>query len=557
LQNTPSRAPEGKSRISPGFPNYTAVCFIIISIVLSPARGFAVSSAYIDCRTATVTVVSDDPLSRQDKGRFTAGDGAGRKILYGYPGAPWSSFTTLNIEAPVNTLTVYGSSAGAWQVNPYDTFDENGNSMNTSTWAYSGIHVRQDLSIIKNPDTQSRYDTIRIRYAVENRNTFTAQVGLRIMLDTQANGNDASPVYTSSSGLVSQEEKFTGAAVPDYWYTQDDPVSPTVIAEGYLNSAGATTPDMLIIGQWDYMNEGVNIWDYEVHAQAITDSAVAVFYDPALIAAETTDTIIAYFGIADMSGANLSISKDANVASANYGDTISYNIVYSDNSAYSLTSLSIWDTLPWNSGFVDASPGYTLSGSVLSWSLPDLPNSSNAYSLWVRVKASPQGESLTNTAYGAYTDTHWNTRQIRHSGEVNVALPSFTPTQTFTSSPTFTITPTMTITQTPTVSPTFTPVPPALVFKMEGNFPNPGAAYTNFLFTLTRDAAIQVRIYTISGEFIIQKQGYFNAGRDYIRWDLKNLNGRDVASGTYLYKISASTDRGEKAEATGKFAVVR
>jgi uncharacterized repeat protein (TIGR01451 family) len=542
-----------------GKKNRLFLLVIICLVFISSAPASGISSPFIDCRTATVTVVSDNPLARQDKGRFTAGDGAGRIILYGYPAAPWSSFTTvnINIDALVNTVMVYGSAAGSWQVNPYDTFDEFGNSMNTSTWAYQGIHITQDLSIIKNPDTNANYDTIMVRYAVENNNTFTAQVGLRIMLDTQANGNDASPVYTSSGGLVSQEEKFSGAAVPDFWYTQDNPVSPVVTAKGYLSSAGATVPDMLIIGQWDYMNEGVNIWDYAVHAQPITDSAVAAFYNPVVIPTLTTNTITAYFGIADFSGANLAISKSANVAGANYGDTISYAITYLDNSAYGLTGLSIWDTLPWNAAFLDASPGYVLSGGVLSWSLPDLSNSSNAYSLWVRVIASTQGESVTNTAYGAYIDSRWNTRQLRHSNEAAVSLPSFTPTQTYTSSPTFTITPTLTITQTPTISPTFTPTPPALVFKLEGNFPNPAVIYSNFVFTLTRNAAVVVRIYTISGEFIIQKQGNFNTGRNSLRWDLKNLNGADVASGTYLYKMSVTDDSGENAGEAGKFAVVR
>jgi hypothetical protein len=525
--------------------------------MLVSTGAFAVSSAYIDCRTATITSASTDQLVKQIKGRFTVGDGSGRKLLYGYPAAPWSSFTTVNIEAPGSTLTVYGGPAGSWLVSPYDTFDEDGNLMNTSTWAFSGIRITQDLSIVKNPVTLSRYDTIRMRYVVENRNTFTARVGLRIMLDTQPNGNDGAPVYTSTGGLVSQEEEFTGAAVPAYWYTQDDPVSPVVTAEGNLNAAGADVPDMLIIGQWDYMNEDANKWDYAVHAQPITDSAVAVFYNPRDITQQSTDTITAYFGLLDNSGARLTMNKSADVTTANYEDTVSYNIAYSDDTSFGLSSLSIWDTLPWNSSFVGASAGYSLSGGVVSWSLPDLPANSGRNNLWVLVKAASQGDSITNTAYGSFIDSRWNTAQQGHSNSTIVALPSFTPTMTFTVSPTFTVTLTPTITPTATISPTFTPMPPALVFRMEGNFPNPGISYSNFIFTLTRSAQVAVRIYTISGEFIIQLSGNFNAGRNFIKWDLKNLNGRDVASGTYLFKMSVWDQSGEKAGESGRFAVVR
>ena len=82
-----------------------APIFLITLMLVSP-RIFAVSSSYIDCRIATITAASTDPLVKQIKGRFTAGDGSGRKLLYGYPGAPWSSFTTVNIEAPGSKLTV-------------------------------------------------------------------------------------------------------------------------------------------------------------------------------------------------------------------------------------------------------------------------------------------------------------------------------------------------------------------------------------------------------------------------------------------------------------------
>ncbi|GEM_PF-1101711 len=533
-----------------------APIFLITLMLVSP-RIFAVSSSYIDCRIATITAASTDPLVKQIKGRFTAGDGSGRKLLYGYPGAPWSSFTTVNIEAPGSTLTVYGGPAGSWLVSPYDTFDEDGNSMNTSTWAYSGIRITQDLSIVKNPFTLSRYDTIRIRYAVENRNTFTARVGLRIMLDTQPDGNDGSPVYTSTGGLVTQEEEFTGAAVPAYWYTQDDPVSPVVSAQGELNAAGADMPDMLIIGQWDYMNEDANKWDYAVHAQPITDSAVAAFYNPRDITKQATDTITAYFGLVDNSGAQIAMNKSADVTSANYGDTISYNIVYSDNTSFGLSSLSIWDTLPWNSVFIDASGGYSRAAGMISWNLPDLGANSGNNSLWVRVRAASQGDSLTNTAYASFIDSQSGTARQGHSNNTIVALPSFTPTMTFTVSPTFTVTLTPTITPTATISPTFTPTPPAFVFRMEGNFPNPGVLYSNFIFTLTRSAQAAVRIYTISGEFIIQLSGNFNTGRNFIKWNLKNLNGRDVAAGTYIFKMSVWDQSGEKAGAYGRFAVVR
>lgn len=53
----------------------------------------------------------------------------------------------------------------------------------------------------------------------------------------------------------------------------------------------------------------------------------------------------------------------------------------------------------------------------------------------------------------------------------------------------------------------------------------------------------RIRIYTVSGDLVADLDHDENLPgrqRDFARWDLKNANGRDVASGIYMYRIEAS-----------------
>nr|MBP7654052.1 hypothetical protein [Candidatus Dependentiae bacterium] len=60
-----------------------------------------------------------------------------------------------------------------------------------------------------------------------------------------------------------------------------------------------------------------------------------------------------------------------------------------------------------------------------------------------------------------------------------------------------------------------------------------------------------VKVYTIRGQLVWE---YVHTGASKLKnWDVKNLNGRDVASGWYLYVI----DKPGRGKVTGKLAVIR
>ncbi len=65
----------------------------------------------------------------------------------------------------------------------------------------------------------------------------------------------------------------------------------------------------------------------------------------------------------------------------------------------------------------------------------------------------------------------------------------------------------------------------------------PGAHELHFINLPARST---IRIYTLSGD-LVTKLEHDDPVRDFERWDLKNQDGRDVASGIYMYRVEAGS----------------
>ena len=90
-------------------------------------------------------------------------------------------------------------------------------------------------------------------------------------------------------------------------------------------------------------------------------------------------------------------------------------------------------------------------------------------------------------------------------------------------------------------------------FITNGNYPNPFNAYTKISFDLPFQANVKVMVYSITGQHIkTLAESRFPAGRNSVIWDGTSPNGKDSASGVYLYRIQA----GNIAK-TGKMLLLR
>jgi parallel beta-helix repeat protein len=96
-------------------------------------------------------------------------------------------------------------------------------------------------------------------------------------------------------------------------------------------------------------------------------------------------------------------------------------------------------------------------------------------------------------------------------------------------------------------------------FNLIGNFPNPFNPSTTISYTLPYESSVELIIYDITGAeikaFNILSQ---QAGRQSIFWDGTNLQGENVASGIYLYRIKLnSLETNDSFEKTAKLLMLK
>lgn len=83
-------------------------------------------------------------------------------------------------------------------------------------------------------------------------------------------------------------------------------------------------------------------------------------------------------------------------------------------------------------------------------------------------------------------------------------------------------------------------------FSLRQNYPNPFNARTTISFNLASESDVSLSIYSLGGELVASPLGHarYHAGNHTVTWDGKNLAGKPVSTGIYLYQLLA----GDKSE---------
>jgi len=84
------------------------------------------------------------------------------------------------------------------------------------------------------------------------------------------------------------------------------------------------------------------------------------------------------------------------------------------------------------------------------------------------------------------------------------------------------------------------PIPPsAIITGLHQNYPNPFNPETEIIFALEEPGNAELSIYNIKGQKVITLYDSYSLANKYIpvHWDGKDLQKKDVSSGTYLYKL--------------------
>ena len=77
-------------------------------------------------------------------------------------------------------------------------------------------------------------------------------------------------------------------------------------------------------------------------------------------------------------------------------------------------------------------------------------------------------------------------------------------------------------------------------FALEANYPNPFNAATTMRFRLVERGPVSLRIYNTNGHRVRELLGHFAAAGAYaVSWDGRDEEGKNLASGIYLYRLQS------------------
>ena len=77
-------------------------------------------------------------------------------------------------------------------------------------------------------------------------------------------------------------------------------------------------------------------------------------------------------------------------------------------------------------------------------------------------------------------------------------------------------------------------------YLLDQNFPNPFNPTTEIRFSLPKSALVKLEVFNVLGQQVaILVDNYMGAGLHSVVWDGKNSSGSSVASGIYLYRLTA------------------
>ncbi len=95
------------------------------------------------------------------------------------------------------------------------------------------------------------------------------------------------------------------------------------------------------------------------------------------------------------------------------------------------------------------------------------------------------------------------------------------------------------------------------------NYPNPFSDETVFIFEITKRANIKLQIFTTSGRLLMTFEepdmdpGYNTIPDTGGGWNGTDVNGSNIASGLYFWKLTATPEGGTPVSGTGKLTIIR
>jgi len=234
---------------------------------------------------------------------------------------PDTSFTTFKIG---DKEYIYGNSYQYMGMGDnFQAYPANNGMENGSAWKIDGVEITQKLTVVAD-ETDKNAGNVKISYRVKNTTDKSVDIGARVLMDTLVGNNDAAPVMLpGSSSYITKETTLEGSDIPLYWKAVDDVKAPKVVSYGLLGGWQNIMPDLVTFAHWDNLSR--TKWGYipdtsldftsSSNSLEKADSAVALTWKPAALAAGEERVYETYYGIGDFS----TESSKANFTAASFG----------------------------------------------------------------------------------------------------------------------------------------------------------------------------------------------------------------------------------------------
>ncbi|MGI6673639.1 MAG: hypothetical protein ACOX53_04765 [Limnochordia bacterium] len=359
-------------------------------------------------------------------GRFSVGTTGGdpgresddnKALIYGGDD-PWTSYTTVRVD---NQNWIYGNPTdrragfdGLYGelVQPPTLVD----GKIESSWRLGPVQVWQVLSITRS-STTGLMDTAQIEYHVENLDTESHMVGLRLMLDTMLGANDGAPFRVEDRALTTDTVYYT-QNMPEFWQAFDSLSNPQVMAQGTLRKPGIVPPDRTYFTNWGSVADAA--WNFDfIPGRDFTrvgewelDSAIALFWDPVVLGPGEARSYVTYYGLGGVTIAAgeliVGVTSPAQVPADTEGFQTFSIIAYVQNDGEG-EALDVVAELK-------LPKELELVGSPAKASLGDLPAGETKQTGW-QIRAQSNAEGLY-TYEVVVTSTNSETNRVRRAIEV-------------------------------------------------------------------------------------------------------------------------------------------
>ncbi|MCB2204693.1 IgGFc-binding protein [bacterium] len=257
-------------------------CVVVLPLMLILAVGSVPGEVFAQHGIMTMTRGRVTAVLDTYSGRFSARTSDGRSLLFAAEMGLTSHISVVIGDSIYTNYTKSQMKVPAPQVNLGRGIAEQGSDRLRYVWELKrgtgSVRIIQELE----PVSDSSYQEVRVHLIVENATGATLQVGMTVMEDLDADGDDNVPLRDMMT-VVDRERAFTEQNIPERLVMHSQAFLPDSAGCRILGPA-LTRPDIVTAGRWMYDSWlGTAVYGYRATDRPLLDVAVLLQWNSGLL----------------------------------------------------------------------------------------------------------------------------------------------------------------------------------------------------------------------------------------------------------------------------------